>query len=217
MTSGRQLIQQALREPMQAIGWTPRAAGWFTAPLAPGFVGVVAVIIASEHATPGTAEATLSVRLRREDVQPVVRDLLEDLVKDGGYRSSTTTTSIGYLMPGRSWRTWLATPETAAFLAAELAAAIRDYARPYLDRLAADPALLVEAVKSSAIMGSASGPCTVAVTLARLGRPDEGWTFVQQHVTSLGSRTDPAARETQRMADRLRRWLDQLAQSDWSD
>ena len=210
MTTGRQLIEEALREPMRVIGWTARAAGWFTRPIAPGYTGVLAASAASEHAAPGTAYTTLFVHLRREDVQPVVRELVPSPYKDGGYRWATATTSIGYLMPEPTWRTWLVTPGTAASVAAELAAATRDHAQPYLDRLAADPELFLEAVKTSAIMASAVGPCTVAVLLARLGRTDEGWAFVQQHVASLGSRTDPAAQETRQMADRLRRWLDQL-------
>lgn len=210
VSTGRQLIEQALREPMRAIGWTPRAAGWFTRSIAPGYTGVLAASAASAHAAPGTADTTLFVHLRREDVQPVVRELVESTYKDGGYRSPTATTSIGYLMPEPTWRTWLVTPDAAAFVAAELAAATRDHAQPYLERLTADPELFLEAVKTSAIMASAVGPCTVAVSRARLGRPDEGWAFVQRHVASLGSRTDLAAQGTREMADRLRRWLDQL-------
>jgi hypothetical protein len=211
VTTGRQLIEQAMRAPMQAIGWTPRAAGWFTTPVAPGYTGAVAVGVASKHAEPGSASATLHVHLRREDVQPVVRDLLELTEKDRGYRAPTASTSIGYLMPEPAWREWLVTPETASTVAAELAAATRDYAYPYLQRLTTDPELLVEAVKSSAAMASAGGPCTVAVILARLGRTDEARAYAQQTVAALGARTDPAAQQTRQMADRLRDWVGQLA------
>src|SRR4051794_41626834 len=103
---------------MRVIGWTPRAAGWFTRPIAPGYTGVLAASAASEHAAPGTAYTTLFVHLRREDVQPVVRELVQSPRKDGGYRSATATTSIGYLMPGPTWRTWHVTPETADAVAA---------------------------------------------------------------------------------------------------
>jgi hypothetical protein len=210
VTTGRQLIERALREPMQATGWAPRAAGWFTTPLAPGYTGVVAVGVASQHAAPGTGSATLHVHLRREDVQPVVHDLLELTEKDGGYRSPTASTSIGYLMPEAAWREWLVTSETATAVADELAAATRDYAYPYLQRLTTDPELLLEAVKSSAAMASAAGPCTVAVILARIGRTDEARAYTEQTVAALGARTDPAAQQTRQMADRLRDWVGQL-------
>ena len=207
MTTGRQLIHAALREPMRAIGWTPRAAGWFTAPLAPGHTGVIAASAFSEHAAPGTAYTTLFVHLRREDVEPVVRELVGSPHADGGYRSVTATTSVGYLMPEPTWRTWLVTPDTADAVAAELAAATRYHARPYLDRLAADPELLLAEVRLAGRMASAVGPCQVAVLLARLGRPEAGWAFVEERVAALGTRTDPAAEHLRAMAGRLRNWL----------
>jgi hypothetical protein len=195
---------------MQSIGWTPRAAQWFTTPIAPGYTGVIAASAASEHAAPGTANVTLFVHLRREDVEPVVKALTESTYKDGGYRSVTATTSLGYLMPEPTWRTWLVTPDTADSIAAELAGLTREHAQPYLERLAADPDLLLESVKSSIRMAQATGPCQVAVLLARLGRPNEGRAFAQEAVASLGARTDPAADQLRQTADRLYLWLDQL-------
>lgn len=210
MATGRELAVRALREPMVELGWRPRAAGWFSTPIAAGRTGVLAVGAASEHAAPGTAEVTLHVHLRCEDVQPVVRGLTGSTTPDGGYRSTTAVTSIGYLMPEPTWRTWLVTPSSAAAVAAELAAATRDAARPWLERLVADPDLLIEAVAASPAMASATGPCTVAVLLARLGRPDEGWAFMAERLTRLGDRTDPAADDLRGTAGRLRVWLEDL-------
>jgi hypothetical protein len=64
VTSGRVLAQAALREPMQAIGWRPHAAGWFTRQVAAGFLGVIALGAASEHSRPGTAQITVRVGIR---------------------------------------------------------------------------------------------------------------------------------------------------------
>jgi hypothetical protein len=153
---------------------------------------------------------TLFVHLRREDVEPVVKALTESTHKDGGYRSVTASTCLGYLMPEPTWRTWLVTPDTADSIAAELAALTREHAQPYLERLAADPDLLLESVKSSIRMAQATGPCQVAVLLARLGRPNEGRALAQEAVAALGARTDPAADQLRQTADRLYLWLDQL-------
>ena len=210
MATGRELAVRALREPMVELGWRPRAAGWFTTAIAAGRTGVLAVGAAAEHAAPGTAQVTLHVHLRCEDVQPPVRELTGDTTPDGGYRSTTAVTSIGYLMPEPTWRTWSVTPSSAAAVAAELAAATRDAARPWLERLSADPGLLIGAVSASPAMTSAAGPCTVAVLLPRLGRPDEGWAFMAERLARLGDRTDPAADHLRRTADRLRGWLDEL-------
>lgn len=207
VATGRQLIERALRGPLQDEGWTPRAAGWFTRAVAPGYTGVLAASAASEHAPTGTAYVTLFVGLRREDVEPVVRELCRIPGSDGGYRSRTVITSIGYLMPEPTWRTWFVAPDTADAVAAELTALVERHAQPYLERLAADPDALVGAVRATGIWVSAPGPCTLAVLLALEGRPDEGWAFVQERLALLGSRTDAAAEQLRDMAGRLRSWL----------
>ena len=213
VTSGRDLAVRALRQPLADLGWRPRAAGWATTPIAAQRTGVLAVSAASEHAAPGTAHVTLHVHLRCDDVQPVVRMLTGDEVPDGGYRSTTAVTSIGYLMPDPAWRTWPVTSSTAAEVAAELAVAVRDHARPWLDRLAADPALLLAAVERSPAMATAAGPCTLAVLLAGAGRAEAGWAVMAERLAGLGGRTDPAAEDLRRTADRLRRWLEEMSAS----
>jgi hypothetical protein len=212
MVTGRQLIQRALRTPMQEAGWTARAAGWFTRAIAPGYTGVLATGTASEHEPAGTVTATLHVGLRREDVEPVVRELCWITWPDGGYRSRTVNTSIGYLMPEATWRTWFVAPDTADAVAAELTGLVGRHALPYLERLAADPEQLIQAVRTSRHWSSADGPCTLAVCLALEGRPDEGWTFVQERVALLGSESSPGAEHLRDMAAGLRGWLDRRAQ-----
>jgi hypothetical protein len=210
--TGRQLAHRALRGPMRAIGWTPRAAGWFSTAVAAGCTGVVAVGVASEHALPGSAEVTCYVHFRREDVEPVVRDLAEVRGSDGGYRSATATTSLGYLLPERAWRTWPVTLRDVDAVAAEIAGAVRDHAVPYLEQLAVDPDRLVAAATSSpsVVAGTADGVCRVTVLLVRLGRPEQGRAFLARRLAALGARVDPAAERMRRMADRLFVWLDGL-------
>jgi hypothetical protein len=152
--------------------------------------------------------ATLYVGLRREDVQPVVRELCRTPGSDRGYQSRTVNTTIGYVMPEPTWRTWFVAPDTVDGVAAELTSLVVRHAQPYPERLAADPEALLDAVRSTAIWDSDSGPCTLAVLLARLGRPDEGWAFVQERLALLGSRTDAAAERQRGMAGRLSAWLD---------
>jgi hypothetical protein len=208
VATGQQLIERALRIPLQDAGWTPRAAGWFTRAIAPGYTGVLAASTASEHSPTGTGMATLYVGLRREDVEPVVRELCRIPGSDGGYRSRTVITTIGYLMPEPTWRTWFVAPDTADAVAVELSTLVARHAQPYLERLAADPDQLIEAVRTTRHWSSADGPCTLAVLLALEGRPEEGWAFVQERLSLLGAQTNPFAEHMRDMAGRLRTWLD---------
>jgi hypothetical protein len=212
VVTGRQLLERALRTPLQEAGWTPRAAGWFTRATAPGYTGVLTGSVASEHAPAGTGYGTLYVGLRREDVEPVVRELCQISRPDRGYQSRTVVTSIGYLMPDPTWRTWFVAPDTVDGVAAEFTDLVGRHAVPYLERLTADPEALLDELRRTGIWDSAPGPCTLAVLLARVGRPDEGWAFVQERLALLGPRTDAAAGQMREMAGRLREWLDLRAQ-----
>src|SRR5215510_4666052 len=138
VTSGRALAEAALREPMQAVGWRPRAAGWFTQQIAAGFLGVTAVGSASRYSRPGTAQITLYVGIREEATEQAVSELCS--VKDQGYRQRTATGGIGYLLPGSSWRTWEITPGNAMELARQLTALVQRHAVPYLHQLSSDRA-----------------------------------------------------------------------------
>lgn len=205
MTSGRALAEAALREPMQAVGWRPRAAGWFTRQIAAGFLGVATVGSASRYSWPGTAQITLYVGIRDEATEQVVSELCG--VKDPGYRQRTATRGIGYLLPGISWRTWEITPGNAMELARQLAALVQRHAVPYLHQLSSDHAALLTAIRQSAACDHAEGACRVAVLLARHQGHDEAVMFLRERIDGLGPRTDAAAEREREMAARTRLWL----------
>jgi uncharacterized protein (DUF1684 family) len=79
----------------------------------------------------------------------VVSELCRIPGSDRGYQSRTVITSIGYLMPEATWRMWLVASDTADAVAAELATVVGRHAQPYLERLAADPEQLIEAVRAT--------------------------------------------------------------------
>jgi hypothetical protein len=107
---------------MRSIGWQPRAAGWFTRQVAEGFLGVIAIGVATMECAAGTARITLYVGIRDKANEEVVAKLCG--AKDGGYRQRSLVTSIGYLMPERPWRQWVITPADADTVANELATAV---------------------------------------------------------------------------------------------
>lgn len=204
VATGRRLIEDALREPMQSIGWQRRGAGWFTMQVADGYLGVIAIGVATKHAEPGSAFATLYVGLRDEPTERLVAHLCS--VKDERYRARTAVTSIGYLMRRRRWREWLVTPETAAAVAATLSSAVRKYAQPYLHRLAQDPQALITAAQDSPGYVTSVGGCGVAVLLARHRSTDDAFAFVDNRMAALGERRDDAAHAERAWAAAFRGW-----------
>lgn len=193
--------------PMVAIGWRPRAAGWFTRYLSPDMTGVIAVGTASKHTAPGTVDATLHLHLRVESVEAIVRSLREAMTGEGGYKDVTASTSIGYLMPAARWREWHVTAETAAAVSEEMANAVRDFGEPYLDRLAVDPERLLEAIRKSPRSGQSPGLCAEVALLAQLRQLDDAMALLERRLHALDGRTDAAAGELRRIAARLGEWL----------
>jgi len=201
MTAGRRLIESALRAPMRIRGWAPRASGWFTRVVAPGALGVVAVGVASKHARPGTATATIYVHLRDEQLEADVAHLTGRT--DEGYRTTTATTSVGYLMPAASWYEWLIEPDSADDVADRMAEAVQTYAEPHLRTLAADPQALLAAIASSPSSSTLSGLARSALLLRRVGQAQEATELLVRRVSGLADRTDVAATEERRVGDTL--------------
>jgi len=205
MVTGRKLIETALRAPMRERGWTPRASGWFTRATGPGALWVVAVGVASKCAAPGTAMATAHVHFRDAELEAQVAGLCG--WQDQGYRTTTGTTSIGYLMPDACWHEWHVEPDTADAVAHDVAQAVQTYAEPYLRELAEDPRCLLASIVASPSYLIAHGLARAVVLLGREGQLGEASEFLGQRLAALASRTDAAAAEERRVADLLHGWL----------
>ena len=205
MTTGRELAQKALRDPMRSIGWQPRAAGWFTQRIADGFLGAIAIDVASKYCGPGTASITLRVGIRDEAGEEVVSRLCD--AKDRGYRQHTVDTFIGYLMTEGRWRKWLIAPDNADTIASELAAAVEEYAEPYLRKLASDQAALLDGVWHARNLGQPWGVCRVVVYRARYQGSDRALAYLDEQVAALESRADSHVFVVRDMAERARSWL----------
>jgi hypothetical protein len=70
---------------MEAIGWQPRSAGWFTWRCAPGFLGVLTAAATSEHAAEGSAWIAPHLGLRDDRIEGLLAELTG--AKDDGYRA----------------------------------------------------------------------------------------------------------------------------------
>ena len=157
-TTGRAAIHAALKAPLQADGWRPRAAGWFTREVGGPWLGVLAVSTATKYSPAGHADATVHVGHHHKQVESEVARLTGVAPS---YRLRTFLTSIGYLMPQRRWTEWAVDSADAAPTAAAMADAIHRYAEPYLARVAGNPAAALKAEQRHWLDGS-------VVDLARL-------------------------------------------------
>lgn len=192
---------------MSAIGWRPRALGWFTQQLAPDATGVIAASTASKHANKGEVFATLHVGLRLERVETIVRAICQLPVEAGGYRNRTASTSIGYLMPSNGWHEWRVDHMTAAEVALEMARAVEAYASPYLQALLCTEGSLLDAIRMSPRASQASGLCAEVVFLVEHGCPDEARLVLRRRLEVSQGRSDPAAETERCVAQRLSDWI----------
>ncbi|HEX6758819.1 MAG TPA: hypothetical protein VF086_10495 [Propionibacteriaceae bacterium] len=136
MPTGRQLAERTLRPLMEEVAWRPRAAGWFTKQVAPGFLGVISVDVASKGYTKGSGTISLFVGLRDEALEPVVAKLCA--TEDHAYQGRTVVRYIGYVMPERTFLKWYIDADVADEVCAELVRHVVNHADPYLAGLTSD-------------------------------------------------------------------------------
>jgi hypothetical protein len=204
VTTGNRRAEQALVGPMTGIGWASRAAGWFTLPMSPTRLAVAALSVAVAYAAKGEGRATLHIGLRDEDVQRLVAALSGE--RDHGYRNPTYVTSIGYLMPRRSWHQWPISPETAAVSAAAMAAAVQEHAHPYLERVASDDTLFLQEAMAHAIRGPRA-TYTLPVIMALQGHVPDGLAYVERRCHQRADARQEHAAPERHAADVVARWL----------
>lgn len=187
---------------MTGIGWRPRAAGWFTLDLGEGRLGVVAENVASEHARAGTADVSLHVGLRLEEIESIVEEITG---RPGSYQHRTTVTSIGHVSPEARWLSWPIDEASCDRVAHELARQVSTYAVPYLQELTTDPAALMKAARST--FAQSTGKCRVAVMTAQSQGAAQARAFLRDLDEEFRNRHDAAADDVRETIRRTREWI----------
>jgi len=113
--------------------------------------------------------------------------------REQGYKTTTATTSIGYLMPAARWCEWNVSAENVDAIAAEMADAVRTYAEPHLRALVADPQLLLAAIASSPSYATSTGLARAVLLMRRTGRSLEASELLGRRASGLATRSDAAA------------------------
>lgn len=193
MTTGRKAATEALKLPLTAAGWHPRAAGWLTKTVTPGVDAVLAVTAATRHHDPGTATVTVVTGLRVEDIENFVADAAGAVTP--AYQQRTWVSPLGYLLPGDTYSSGelLFHAHNATSQAHDLAALITDHAEPELQRLAQDPGRLAALAETSISSNGPHGLARIAALRARHAGAEAGVQYAEERVEALSARTDTAA------------------------
>lgn len=130
---------------------------------------------------------------------------------DQGYKTTTATTSIGYLTPVGRWLEWDVRPDAADLVAKEMAFAVEQHAEPHVRKLAVDPDALLAAITASASYSTAHGLVRAVLLLIRTGRHREADDLLTARMEQRGDRADAAATEERRVSATLRKRLQPLA------
>ena len=141
------------------------------------------------------------VGVRHQDVEKVVADLRGD--KFHGYLPPTVSSPLRYLMPADERCDWVVVGSVDDVVVADdLATAVERYGFEFM-RAAGDLAGLIAALRVGHGHGHQNAyRLPVALRLAR-GFEEEAGT-VERELESLSDRSDPAAEEFRRFAERLR-------------
>lgn len=207
--TGRARIERELAEPMRAIGWIPRARGWFTRNIRTGFVGVVAVATAVEGMNRGTALATLHVKFRDEEVESALRNLESRLpasfpsnLQRPDYKTATVSIPIGYLLPEQRFHEWPVSTETVASSALQMAEAVDKFGVPHLNALAGDSELLLRNVLRVA-HGSWPHLARAYLLTERLHGTEAAAHYANENGPLPGDHTSIAAKQRARLVEIL--------------
>lgn len=204
MLTARKLADAALRQPMTSIGWQPRAAGWFTAPLTSDCIGVAAASVATKYAGRGIGALTLHVGLRLPDVEAIVADFC---AVDGSYRTRTVTTSIGYVSPEARWLEWTVSESNVNEVAVEIADRVNTFVVPYLHGLLGDGDRLIQAARESPEYSGASGKCRVAVLLTMRGHVAEALAELERDLTEVANQNALWAESIRAALSQAKTWV----------
>ena len=192
-TKGRGLVHAASRRWVPGFGWDRY-----------GRRGRQRRRLCEQASPAGEGEATAYVGLRVEAIEQVTSELCG--FADRGYQQRTAVSPIGYLMPENRWRAWLVNSATAEAVAEQLAAAVTDYGLLYCEKLAANPAEIVEAVRNSATGVGPPGECRQALALIGLGRFEEALAFVASCEEEVQGKEGQWAEQERRWVAAFKQW-----------
>lgn len=130
--TGRRIICDALRDPMVAAGWRPRALGYFTIEINEDWSGMFTVMTAVEGMPKGHAVASADVSIRNARIESASAAVLGREAPRDDYRKWTFKTNLSLLTPRPRSVSRLVNAELAAEVAQALCFEASRYGMPWM-------------------------------------------------------------------------------------
>jgi hypothetical protein len=186
------------------LGFRKRAGKIFTIDIVDGVLGWLGLNTATEHRRVGKFEVNPVVGVRYEKIERLVTELRGE--KFHAYAPPTLSTPLGYLLPECRFRTWVFGPGHTSEAAVEIIGAISNYGLPFMRLMSQLSELCRELDKDRGHAHQFDYRRPVAWMLA--GRPARARQAIDESLSRLGDRSDPAAQELRRFCDALAHRLD---------
>ena len=151
----------------------------------------------------GTADVTLYVGLRSEEIESIVEYVCG--VETPKYQGRTWVIPLGYLLPEASWKA--GEREIAQANVQDVAKALVrltvQHAEPRLREVALDPNELAQLAEASIGSMGSHGLCRIAALKGQTQSTAVAADYVRQRIDALADRTDAAAEAEREVAPRL--------------
>lgn len=167
-STGASIARKAFRRPFEAIGWHPRAAGWFTHDLGRGWSGVVHV---SHFNTgnPAVVDVNLGVDLRHDDVEHRAGEFVGFR---SDYKSRTILRDLHQLCPKDARPMSRLMMENSYEVAAAVTGTFARHGQPWLAQVASDDQMALD-LTSRSVGGSTLDVVRYVLLGETLGGGDE--------------------------------------------
>ncbi len=200
----RSRVLSTIAGSLEGAGYRRRQGQFYTTQVNPDVEGRIGL-----NRVSGRAEAWIEINpmiaVRHVPLERMVAELHKEPFDPVG--PGSLVVQIGYLMPGKSYRPFLFTPETDAVARArEMVDAIETYGRPFMRSYASLPALLA-GMRTPGLQNALLHPERIPVAEFLLGNLDKARAELSRNVAELGERKDAAALRYRRFAENLGRRL----------
>ncbi|MEP7378474.1 MAG: hypothetical protein ABI725_02830 [Chloroflexota bacterium] len=190
---------------LNTLGFRKRSRGIYTTELAKDILGWIGLNRGTAHMPAGVADITPVVGVRHQAVERMVADLRG--LAFHPYVPPTLGSHIGYVMPERRYAAWTVDTrgETASRVVASMIEALKQYGLPYMQASSDLLRLCALLDEDGPDDQQASYRRPVAWYLA--GYPAKARSALEQSLSQLDGRSDPAATLLRSFADNLNRLL----------
>ena len=133
MMSTSRLVLDTVAPLLVPVGFKQRKTGIFTIQLSSEVLGWLGLNTATKHHPPGEVTINPVVGARHQEVERLVAELRGE--RFHAYLPPTISRALGHLIPEVRFKSWIANPEHASVVGADMVAAIGEYGLAFMKSL----------------------------------------------------------------------------------